>query len=123
MMIVSFSTIEDLGAGFRSKIFLPRWKIAKEKLQEIEFHRVHAIDARIIIGHVDAGRSVKGIEGPSFVIENRIPIAYFKKLSIREKNDLLLDTIFESIKATYAHFGETLPPEIDHIWHEVWAQP
>ncbi len=122
-MIVSYSTYEELGVGFRERLFLPRWKVAKEMLREIEFPRVPAIDARMIIGHVDAVQTAIGIEGPSFVVETRIPIAHFQQFSIREKNDLVLDTIFESIKATYAHFGETPPPEIDRIWQEVRALP
>jgi hypothetical protein len=122
-MIVSYSTIEDIGAGFRSRIFAPRWKVAKERLREIEFPQVPAIDTRMIIGHVDASRTVEGVEGPSFVVETRIPIEHFKQFSIREKNDLVLDTIFESIKAVYAHFGETPPAEIDRIWQEVRALP
>ncbi len=122
-MIVSYSTYEELGVGFRERLFLARWKVASEKLRELAFPLVSAIDARLIIGHVDAGRTVVGIEGPSFVVENRIPMKHFQQLSIRGKNDLVLDTIFESIKATYTHFGETPPPEIDDIWQEVRAQP
>jgi hypothetical protein len=117
-MIVSYSTIEDIGAGFRSRLFLPRWKVAKEKLRDVSFSRVPAIDARMIIGHVESKRTIVGIEGPSFVIETRIPIEEFKQLSIGEKNDRVLDTIFESIKAAYAHFGDEAPPEIDRVWQE-----
>ena len=122
-MIVSYSTIEDIGAGFRSRLFLPRWKAAKEKLEQIALPRIEALRIRLIIGRVESKRTIIGIEGPSFVIENRIPIEHFKQFTIREKNDLVLDTIFESIKAAYAHFGETPPPEIDHIWQEVRALP
>ena len=117
-MIVSYSTIEDIGAGFRSRLLMPRWKVAKERLREIEFASVSAIDARITIGQVAPCLTVVGIEGPSFVVETRIPIDQFKELTIREKNDLVLDTIFESIKAAYASFDEPLPPEIDRIWQE-----
>ena len=122
-MIVSYSTIEDVGTGFRSRLLMPRWKIAKEALRQITFARVPAIDARIIIGRVVSSSAIIGIEGPSFVVETRIPIDEFKELSIREKNDLVLGTIFESINAAYAHFGDTPPSEIDAIWHDVRAAP
>jgi len=123
-MIVSYSTIEDIGAGFRSRLLMPRWKAAKEKLESIAFPRIEALRIRLIIGHVELRREVQGFEDPStFVIENRIPIEYFKQFTIREKNNLVLDTIFESIKAVYAHFGDTPPAEIDRIWQEVRALP
>lgn len=117
-VIVSYSTIEDIGAGFRSKLFMPRWKTAKEKLREIEFLRVPAIDARIIIGNVASARTVIGLEDVSFVVETRIPIEEFTQLTIRAKNDLVMDTIFESIKAVYVHFGEPVPADIGQIWRE-----
>jgi len=117
-MIVSFSTIEDLGAGFRSKLLMPRWKVAKEKLRALSFDYIPALDARIVIGHVEPKRTIVGIEGPSFVVETRIPIEVFKQLSIREKADRMLDTIFESIEVAYSHFGEVPPPEIASIWQE-----
>jgi hypothetical protein len=120
-VIVSYSTIEDIGAGFRSKLLMPRWKAAKERLREIEFARVPAIDARIIIGQIAPHRTIIGIEGSSLVVETRIPIDEFKQLSIRAKNDLVLDAIFESIKAAYAHFGDTQPPELEAIWQSVRA--
>lgn len=120
-MIVSYSTFEDIGAGFRSRLFRPRWNAAKERLRTIAFDRIPAIDARMIIGHVKSESIVLGIEGPCFVVETRIPIDEFKQLSISEKNELVLDTIFGSIKATYAHFGDRPPPEIDHIWQEARA--
>ena len=97
---------------------MPRWKDAKEKLREIEFASVPAIDARIIIGQVSPSQTIVGIEGPSFVVETRIPIEHFRQLTIRTKNDLVLDTIFVSIKAAFANFDEEPPPEIDRIWQE-----
>lgn len=100
---------------------MPRWKAAKERLREVDFARVPAIDARIVIGQVVPCKTIIGVEGPSFVVETRIPIDMFKKLTIREKNDLVLDTIFESVKAVYASFGEPPPPEIDQIWQEARA--
>jgi hypothetical protein len=120
-VIVAYSTVEDGGAGFRSRLFTARWNLLKQKLADVPLDRVPAIDARMIIGRVERSQRVAGLEGPSFVVETCIPIAEFKQLSIREKNDLVLDTIVESIKAVYAHFGETPPPEIDSIWQEVRA--
>ncbi|MBP9154719.1 MAG: hypothetical protein KBF48_07230 [Xanthomonadales bacterium] len=123
-MIVSYSTIEDVGAGFRSKLFLPRWKAAKEGLREIPLPKVPALRVRLVIGNVPTLQDVQGFEDETtFVVENRIPIEQFKQLSIREKNDLVLDTIFESIKAVYAHFGEIPPLAIEEIWKEVRALP
>jgi len=90
----------------------------KRKALHGRFSRIPAIDARMIIGHVEPKQTIVGVEGPSFVVETRIPIEDFKQLSIGDKNDRVLDTIFEAIRATYAHFGETPPPEIDRIWQE-----
>lgn len=120
-MIIGMSTILDQGAGFRTRLFTPRWNFLKQKLSTVEFDSIPALDARIIIGHVEPKRTMVGIEGPSFVVETRIPIEAFKQLSIQEKNDRVLDVIFESIEATYAHFGEVAPPEIDDIWREARA--
>jgi hypothetical protein len=121
-MIVSYSTIEDLGAGFRSRLFLPRWKSAQELLKAVAYERLRVLRARIVIGHVEQGRDIKGFEeAHKFVVETRIPIDEFQQLSIGEKNDLVFDSIFESIKAAYAHFGDTPPPKIDRIWQEVRA--
>lgn len=117
-MIVSFSTIEELGTGFRAKLLMPRWKAAKERLRDILFLHIPALEARIIIGRVAASQEVIGVEGPMFVVETRIPIEQFMQLNIREKNDLVLDIIFESIKAAYASFDETMPAEIGRIWQE-----
>jgi len=99
---------------------MPRWKATQAKLEEVDSRlaEVSALRASLIIGHVEPMRTIVGIEGPSFVVETRIPIEAFKQLSIQEKNDRVLDTIFESIEAAYAHFGEVPPPEIDRIWQE-----
>ena len=100
---------------------MPRWKAAKEKLRALSFDHIPALDARIIIGHVEPKRTIVGIEGPSFVVETRIPIEVFKQLSIREKNDRVLDTIFDSIGAVYSHFDEVPPPDVARIWQEARA--
>jgi hypothetical protein len=120
-VIIGMSTIQDQGAGFRTRLFTPRWNFLKERLAAIELKAIPALDARMIIGHVESKRTIVGIEGPSFVVETRIPIEEFKQLSIGEKNDLVLDTIFESIKAAYAHFGDEAPPEINRIWQDARA--
>ena len=119
-MIVSYSTVEDLGAGFRSRLFMPRWKAIQTRLEVVDsmLPDLAAIRALVIIGNVEPKRTIIGIEGPSFVVETCIPIAEFKQLSIGEKNDRVLDTIFESIGAAYAHFGTVPPPEIDRVWQE-----
>lgn len=118
-MIVGYSTIEDLGAGFRERLFLPRWTVAQEALRGVEFPADIALRVRIVIGHVDRALEVQGSEDQrKFVIESRIPIDEFKQLTIREKNDLVLDVIFESIEATYAHFGEPVPADVGRIWRE-----
>ncbi|MEO6104304.1 MAG: hypothetical protein ABIP44_11815 [Pseudoxanthomonas sp.] len=121
-MIIGLSTIQDEGAGFRTRLFAPRWNFLKENLEHVNFSRVPALRARLIIGHVEPKQEVKGFEDSStFVVETRIPIEEFRQLSIGEKNDRVMDAIFESIKAAYEHFGDTLPPDIDRIWQDARA--
>ena len=122
-MIVSYSTVEDIGAGFRERLFAPRWNIVAERLKAVDFPKIHSVRVRLIIGHVQPKCIVHGFETETkFVVETRIPIEEFKQLSIGEKYDRVLDTIFESIKAAYAHFGDQPPSEIDQIWQEARAQ-
>jgi hypothetical protein len=117
-MIVGMSMFEGLGTSFRTRLFLPRWNLVKQRLSTVEFHCIPALQVRVIIDKVDADRRVVGIEDAAFVVETFVSVDEFKRLSIGEKNDFVLDTIFESIKAAYAHFESTPPPEIDQIWQE-----
>lgn len=118
-MIVGYSMIEDLGAGFRERLFLPRWAVVEKALRGVALPADIALRVRIVIGHVDRALEVQGPEDQrKFVIESRIPIDEFKQLTIREKNDLVLDKIFESIEAAYTHFGEPVPEEVGRIWRE-----
>lgn len=112
--------MEGIGAGFRSRLFLPMWTRVQESLRGVECKHFDVLRVRLIIDAVSKGRSVLGFEGvDKFVVENRIPIDDFKKLSIQEKNHLVLDAIFESIKAAYANFDESFPEQINRIWREV----
>ncbi len=123
-MIIGLSTIQDEGAGFRTRVFMPRWNWLKNELLQINFPQFEELRIRLVIGDVESGCAVQGFEDEmTFVVESRIPIEHFKQFSIREKNDLVLDTIFESIKAAYTHFSEPPPPAIDQIWQEVRALP
>ena len=117
-VIVSFSTVEDIGTGFRSKLFMPQWRVTKENLRQVVLLGVPPIDARIVIGQVAPARTVIGIEDYSFVVETCIPADGFKQLTIREKNGLVLDTIFESIEAACASLHVPLPSDVGRIWQE-----
>ena len=118
-MIVSYSTVEDIDAGFRERLFTPLWNTVANRLKAVEFAHVNNLRVRLILGHVGYQRIVHGFETETkFVVETRIPVVEFKQLSIGQKNDRVLDEIFESIKAAYAHFGHEAPAEIDRIWRE-----
>lgn len=87
-------------------------------MSDVVFDAVPVLEVRLIIGRVDVDRLAYGEAGSSFVVESRIPIDEFKQLTIREKNDLVLDMIFESIEAAYTHFGEPVPADVGRIWRE-----
>jgi hypothetical protein len=121
-MIVGLSTIQDEGAGFRTRLFAPRWNFLKESLRQVEFPSAHAVRVRIVLGQVESRQEAQGFEDAStFVVETRIPIAEFKQLSIGEKSNRVLDVIFQSINVAYAYFGETPSPDVDRIWQEARA--
>ena len=121
-MIVSYSIIEDQGAGFRERLMAARWAVAKEKLSRVAFPRVSSIQAKIIIWRdVPKSQEVFGLEETAFAVHQQVPLEYFKSLTIREKNDLVLELIFASIRSAYAHFSEVMPPEIEGIYQEVMS--
>lgn len=101
-MIVSYSTIEDVGVGFCSRLFRPIWMPIKEKLAGFEEPHVPPIDVRYIIGSVSAGREISKLGDGSLLSVIRVPASEFGKLTIAEKNEFVLREIGTSVEQVLA---------------------
>lgn len=106
-MIVSYSTYEDVGTGFRERLFRSLWIPIKARLSSLEgCSAIPPIDVRFVIkGDVEQGRRLIGIQGPSFVVQVGVPSLQFAQMSIAEKHAFLLREIFAAVISALEFLG------------------